>query len=114
MRDWFNGKTKPCQGLVESSILSFRSINFEDIMDIRTLGNKIAVTRIAASKETESGIILKRSDEPDRAKVEVIGPDVDEVQVGDILLVNWNEAVKVEGEYYVLPITGVIWVYGDE
>ena len=25
LRDWFNGKTKPCQGLVESSILSFRS-----------------------------------------------------------------------------------------
>jgi hypothetical protein len=25
MRDWFNGKTKPCQGLVTSSILVSRS-----------------------------------------------------------------------------------------
>jgi co-chaperonin GroES (HSP10) len=81
-------------------------------MNIRTLGNKIAVQRISAAKQTSSGIILKSTEEPDRAKVLSIGPEVDEVAIGDELLVNWNESVKVEGETYVLPITGVIWVFG--
>jgi co-chaperonin GroES (HSP10) len=82
-------------------------------MNIRTLGNKIAVTRVAAEKSTSSGIVLQRTDEPDRAKVESIGPEVDEVQIGDILLVNWNEAQKA-GDYYVLPVTAAIWVFENE
>ena len=82
-------------------------------MEIRTLGNKIAVTRIAAEKQTSSGIVLQRTDEPDTAIVTSIGPEVDEVQVGDKLLVNWNKAVKVGSDVYVLPITEVVWVYGE-
>jgi co-chaperonin GroES (HSP10) len=81
-------------------------------MNIRTLGSNIAVTRIAASKETASGIILERTDEPDKALVEVIGPDVEEVKVGDVLLVNWNEAKKA-GDYFVLPVSAAIWVFED-
>lgn len=81
-------------------------------MNIRTLGNKVAVKRFSAAKETASGIILKSTEEPDRAQVLSIGPEVTEVSIGDELLVNWNEAVKVEGETYVLPITAVIWVFG--
>ena len=76
------------------------------------LRDNIIVERIAAEKQTASGIILKRTEEPDRAKVIAIGPKVDEVQIDDELLVNWNKAVKVEGENYVLPITEVIFIYG--
>jgi co-chaperonin GroES (HSP10) len=75
------------------------------------LRDNIIVNRIAAEKQTASGIILKRTDEPDRAKVVAIGPKVDEVQIDDELLVNWNKAVKVEGENYVVPITEVIFIY---
>jgi co-chaperonin GroES (HSP10) len=82
-------------------------------MNITPLKSKIAVTRIAAEKQTSSGILLQRSDEPDRAKVEVIGPDVDEVAVGDVLLVNWNEASKVDQDSYVLPVSAVIWVFEE-
>ena len=78
---------------------------------IKPLGNKIVVSRIAAEKQTSSGIILRSSEEPDKAKVEAIGPDVTEVEVGDVALVNWNKASKAEDETYVLPITEVIWVF---
>lgn len=80
---------------------------------IRPLGNKIVVERIAAEKATNSGIILKTTDGPDRAKILAIGPDVNEVSVGEIALVNWNAASKAEGETYVIPSTEVIFIYED-
>jgi co-chaperonin GroES (HSP10) len=75
------------------------------------LRDNILVERIAAEKATASGIILKSTGEPDRAVVLAIGSKVDEVQIGEELLVNWNKAVKVEGENYILPIGDVICVY---
>jgi co-chaperonin GroES (HSP10) len=82
-------------------------------MEIRTLGNKVAVERIAAEKATTSGIVLQRTDEPDRARVVSVGPEVESVKVGEVLLVNWNEAQKA-GDLYVLPETAAIWVFEDE
>jgi co-chaperonin GroES (HSP10) len=73
--------------------------------------DNIIVTRIAALKETTSGIILKYTEAPDRAKVIAIGPKVDEVSIGDELLLNWNKAVKIEGEDYIVPINEVIFIY---
>jgi co-chaperonin GroES (HSP10) len=73
--------------------------------------DNIAVTRIVAEKATSSGIILKSSDEPDRAEVIALGPKVDEVEVGDIVLINWNKASKIQNETYVVPITEVVWIY---
>jgi co-chaperonin GroES (HSP10) len=82
-------------------------------MNIKPLGNKIAITRVAAEKQTDSGIVLQRSDEPDVAIVEVIGPDVEDVQVGDKLLINWNKAVKAQDELYIVTEDEVIWVYEE-
>jgi co-chaperonin GroES (HSP10) len=81
-------------------------------MNITPLGNRIVIERLEGSKKTESGIILKSSDEPDRAKVISIGPKVDEVEVGDIVLLNWNAAVK-SGDYYVITIDHVVFIYGE-
>ena len=80
------------------------------------LRDNIIVERVAAEKQTASGIILKRTEEPDRAKIIAIGPKVDEVSVGDEVLINWNGAVKVSGkeldkEYYVLAIEHVVLIY---
>lgn len=85
---------------------------FEDIMNITPLTNKIVVKRIEGSKQTESGIILQRTDEPDRAEVMAIGPDVDEVSVGDVVLLDWNAAMK-SGDFYVTKIDSVVFVYGE-
>lgn len=83
-------------------------------MIIRPLGNKIVVTRIVPEKTTSFGIILQSADGPDKAKVVAIGPEVEDVQVGDTLLVNWNKSVKAEDDNYVLPATEVIWIYDNE
>ena len=32
--------------------------------------------------------------------------------IDDELLLNWNKAVKVEDETYIVPITEVIFIYG--
>ena len=42
-------------------------------MAYRPLGDNVLVERIAAPKETSSGIILKTTQEPDRAKIIAIG-----------------------------------------
>jgi co-chaperonin GroES (HSP10) len=81
-------------------------------MNIIPLSNKIVIKRIEGSNKTESGIILRHSGEPDRAEVMAIGPDVNEVSVGDIVLLDWNVAMK-SGEYYVAKIEGVVFIYGE-
>ena len=79
---------------------------------MKPLRDNIIVERIAGEKETASGIILKSSQGPDRAKVVALGPLVYEVAIDDELLLNWNKAVKVEDETYIVPITEVIFIYG--
>jgi chaperonin GroES len=81
-------------------------------MNIKPLGNRIVVERLEASKTTESGIILRSTPDPDRAKVLAVGPLVDEVEVGDVVLVNWNAAVK-SGDYYVITIDHVVFIYEE-
>jgi chaperonin GroES len=81
-------------------------------MNIKPLANRIVVERIEASKQTDSGIILKSGDEPDKAKVLAIGPKVDEVEIGDVVLLNWNAATKTD-EYFVIPIDHVVMIYGE-
>jgi co-chaperonin GroES (HSP10) len=78
---------------------------------MQPLRDNIIVTRIAGEKTTHSGLILKTSDGPDRARIESVGPKVDEVSIGDEVLLNWNAAVKVEDETYVVPIDEVIFIY---
>jgi co-chaperonin GroES (HSP10) len=85
-------------------------------MNIKPLKDKILVSRIPGEKQSEFGIILKTSEGPDKALVESIGSQVDEVSVGDEVLINWNGAVKVSGkeldkEFYVIAIEHVILVY---
>ena len=74
--------------------------------------DNIIINRIQSDRKTESGILLQSNvGEPDKAQVVAIGPKVDEVQVGDTILINWNQATKIEGDTYVVPITEVIFIY---
>lgn len=72
--------------------------------------NNILVRKILSSKETESGIILKSSDEPDRGFVEKIGPEVAEVSIGETVILNWNRAVHADSDLYIVSIDEVIMV----
>ena len=83
------------------------------IMNYTPLSDKVIIERIEGEKTTSTGIILKRADEVDRAKILAIGPDVDEVQVGDVVLLNWNAAIKVEGELYSTKVENIVFIYGE-
>ena len=85
----------------------------KDNMNYTPLADKVIIERIAAEKTTASGIVLQRSDEVDRAEVISIGPDVDEVQVGDIVLLNWNAAIKVQDELYSTKVENIVFIYGE-
>lgn len=80
---------------------------------MRPLHNKVLIERIPAEKVSAGGIVLHRTDSPDTAKILSIGPDVREVSVGEIALVNWNAATKTEGEQYVIPEDHIIFVYEE-
>ena len=81
---------------------------------MQPLRDNIIVTRIPAERKTDSGLILQSSvGEPDKAKVIAIGPKVDELQIGDVVLLNWNKAVKIDLDNYCVPVTEVIFVYEE-
>lgn len=79
----------------------------------RPTGKNVLVERIAAAKQSSGGIILKSAEEPDKAKIIAIGPDIVEVAVDEIAVVNWNAATKVEDELYIINIDHVIMVIED-
>ena len=79
---------------------------------MRPLHNKVIVERIPGETKTESGIVLQRSNEVDRAKIIAVGPDVKEVSVGEIVLLDWNKCVK-SGEYFVVTEDNIVFVYEE-
>jgi co-chaperonin GroES (HSP10) len=81
-------------------------------MNIVPLKNKVVVERLENNNTTLSGIILSSSGEPDRAKILSVGPDVDDVSVGDVVLLDWNAAVPIENKY-VVPVTNIVFIYGE-
>lgn len=82
-------------------------------MSYRPTGKNVLIERIPASKQTESGIILKSTQEPDRAKIIAIGPEVDEVSVDEIAVVNWNTATKIEDEFFIINIDNIVLVFEE-
>ena len=80
---------------------------------MRPLHNKVLIERIPAEKVSAGGIVLQRTDAPDKAKILAIGPDVKEVTIGEVALVNWNAATKTNGEEYVIPEDHIIFIYEE-
>ena len=83
-------------------------------MAFRPTGSNVLIERIAAKKESAGGIILKSTEEPDKAKIVAIGPDVEDVAVDEIAIVNWNRATCVETDLYILPITEIVMVIEED
>lgn len=79
---------------------------------MKPLHNKVIVERIPGETVTESGIVLHRSNEVDRAKIVATGPDVKEVSVGEVVLLDWNKTVKA-GEYFVITEDNIVFVYEE-
>ena len=79
-------------------------------MNITPLRDNIIVTREEKNLTTSSGIILKTTDEADRARVTAIGPEVVDVQIGNLTIVNWNNAQKINENTFRVNIKDVIAV----
>ena len=79
--------------------------------------NNVLVERIPGAKLTDTGIILKSTLDPDRGKVEAIGPEVEEVSIGEEVFLNWNAATKIDKsigvgyERYIVPVTEIVFVF---
>jgi co-chaperonin GroES (HSP10) len=85
-------------------------------MKFNPLGNRIIVTDIERPEETESGIFIgtaKADNNTKYAKVFAIGPDTEDVKVGDVIYLDWTKIRTVKDgdtvygvidEEYVLAI----------
>ena len=82
-------------------------------MNIKPLRDNIIIIREEKSLTTSSGIILKTNDEADRARVVAIGPDVVDVQVDDLVIVNWNKAQIIDRDSFRISVLEVIGVLED-
>ena len=82
-------------------------------MNIKPLRDNIIIIKEEKSLTTSSGIILKTNDEADRARVVAIGPDVVDVQVDDLVIVNWNKAQIIDRDSFRINVLEVIGVLED-
>ena len=82
-------------------------------MNIKPLRDNIIIIKEEKSLTTSSGIILKTNDEADRARVVAIGPDVVDVQVDDLVIVNWNKAQIIDRDNFRINVLEVIGVLED-
>lgn len=68
-------------------------------MNIVPLNDRVLVAENKRENKTESGIILEGTrgvGETSKATVLAIGPDVKEVKVGDVVLIDWVKASPVK------------------
>ena len=80
-------------------------------MSIKPLRDTLIVKRLEKDLTTASGIVLQSSDEADKALVLAIGPLVEDVKLGDIILANWNKATKVQNSLYKLQEEDVVGIF---
>jgi co-chaperonin GroES (HSP10) len=73
------------------------------------LNDNVIVERVEPVTTTASGIVLQSSQEPDKAKV--IATASDDVQVGELLMINWNKASKIDKDLYRIHVNDVIAVF---
>ena len=84
---------------------------------INVLKNNVAVELIEKEKVTPSGLILSAADptEANKGVVVAIGPDVTSVQVGDIVLPNWNgntgKFTHEDQDLWIIPEKQIVGIF---
>jgi co-chaperonin GroES (HSP10) len=85
---------------------------------LRPIKNNVIVELIEKEKVTNSGIVLSSADpaEANKGKVLSLGPDVEMVKEGDMVLPNWNAArkAKYDGvDYYIVSEDEIVLIFGE-
>jgi co-chaperonin GroES (HSP10) len=79
--------------------------------------SKVLIELLEKETTTPGGIVLAIPDREDinKAKVIAIGDKVLDVQVGDTVLVNWNQAVETKYDdgrkTYIIEESGIVLVF---
>ena len=79
--------------------------------------SKVLIELMEKETTTPGGIVLAIPDRDDinKAKVIAIGDKVLDVQVGDTVLVNWNQAVETKYDdgrkTYIIEESGIVLVF---
>ena len=79
---------------------------------------KMIVELIEKEKVTASGIVLTSADpaEVSKGRVLAIGKEVEDVAVGNLILPNWNKAIKTQFEgadFYVVDEEDVVLIFEE-
>ena len=85
---------------------------------LKPIKNNVIVELIEKEKVTSSGIVLSSADpvEANKGKVISVGPNVDLVKEGDIILPNWNAARKAKyngTDYYIVSEDDIVLMFGE-
>jgi co-chaperonin GroES (HSP10) len=70
--------------------------------------NYIIVRKEAPTTTTSSGIILTVAQGADNAKVVAVAADITSVKEGDIVMIRWSNALKVDGDIYAIDFKEVV------
>jgi co-chaperonin GroES (HSP10) len=79
---------------------------------MRPLHNKVIVEQVQNSEVSAGGIIIGTKWQTDFCRVVAIGPDVEDVSVDDVILIDWSKAAKA-GDQYVISEDNIVFVYED-
>jgi chaperonin GroES len=85
---------------------------------LKPIKNNVIVELIEKEKVTSSGIVLSSADpsEANRGKVVSVGPNVEYIQEGYLILPNWNACKKIkheDKEYYVVSEDEIVLIFGE-
>ena len=85
---------------------------------LRPIKNNVIIELIEKEKITGSGIVLSSADpvEANKGKVVSLGPDVEMVKEGDMILPNWNAARKAKYngiDYYIVSEDEIVLIFDN-
>ena len=85
---------------------------------LKPIKNNVIIELIEKEKVTSSGIVLSSADpvEANKGKVVFVGPNIDLVKEGDIILPNWNAARKAKyngTDYYIVSEDDIVLIFGE-
>lgn len=84
-------------------------------MSVRPLKDNVIIERQEKEQVTAGGIVLPGGDREvaDKAVVVAIGPEVSDINEGDVVLVNWNKASKIDEKIYKVSFEDIIGIFED-
>jgi len=97
---------------------SLKNVERND-MKLKAIKNKLIIKLLKNKEFTKVGIFLTATDKAEltKALVLAVGPETQDVQVGDTILPNWNaaEQTKFEKEtYYIISEDEVVGIFDGE